>query len=425
MPQASSWNTAVPVRSCPVSRERNRLAPERAGGSKAPPAGSAHWNRMKPYRHWQPVAVVLSLAFSMACHSGKQASPASAAGAPRAMPVQVQPATVSTVYDTSDFIATLLSRNSATINSQVVGYIRNIHVKSGERVSAGQLLITIDPLKQQATVASQQAARAAQAATVANDRQNLQRMRALYQAQVASRQDLDNAESAYNAAKAQLDALDEQVREQQVQLQYYRIAAPRSGVVGDIPVHVGDLVQTNTLLTTVDQPGPLQAYVYVPADDAARLRMGLPVQVLNGAGAMLATGRIDFISPQVTAASQTVLVKATVPNDHGLLRNQQNVTARIVWGSHPGILVPVLQVGLINGRYFVFIAQPAQGGQFVARQVPVEVGQIQGNDYVIRSGLNPGDRVITSDTALLVSGMPVVPLSGAPPQSKTAAGQMG
>ncbi len=120
-----------------------------------------------------------------------------------------------------------------------------------------------------------------------------------------SKQDLDQAKSTLDAAQAQMDSLDAQVREQQVQLHYYKVVAPRSGIVGDIPVHVGDRVTTTTQLTTVDQPGSLEAYVYVPIEHSSQLKMNLPVQVLDSDGKVLADSRISFISPQVDNTTQT------------------------------------------------------------------------------------------------------------------------
>ena len=78
-----------------------------------------------------------------------------------------------------------------------------------------------------------------------------------------------------------MDALDAQVREQEVQLHYYKVVAPRAGIVGDIPVRVGDRVTTSTQLTTVDQPGSLEAYVYVPIERSSQLKTNLPVQILD------------------------------------------------------------------------------------------------------------------------------------------------
>ncbi len=246
------------------------------------------------------------------------------------------------IPETTEYLATLKSRHSTTVNPQVEGQITKIFVKSGDRVAAGKPLIQIDPLKQEATVGSQEAARAAQVANVAYAKQQLDRSKKLFEAGIVPRQDLDQAQSAYDSAEKQLESLESQLQEQQVQLHYYSVVAPTDGIVGDIPVRVGDRVTTATMLTTVDQPGSLEAYISVPVENASKLRMGLPVQLLDPSGKDMGETQVDFISSQADAATQSILVKATVSNPKDELRTLQFARARIVWGTHEGTTIPIL-----------------------------------------------------------------------------------
>lgn len=376
------------------------------------------------------LAGLLLAGLALAGCGGKKAP----ARGPQAMPVYVLPAQQSTVNASSSFVATLQSRQAATIMPQITGNLTRILVRSGEHVRAGQLLMVINPQQQLATVASGKSAVAAQQATTNYDLEEYQRYQALYKAQVASLEQLSQMQSTYQAAKSQLASLQAQVREQEAQLQYYHITAPRAGVIGDIPVHVGDLVTNTTMLTTLTQTGPLHVYIYVPVEQASRLRMGLPIQLVNGQEKVVASSSINFIAPQVTSGSQTVLVKGTVPDQSGALRNLQYVTAEIVWGRHPAVLVPVLDVAAINGRYFVFLAvkNPKAPRGFIAQEVPVAIGPIHQNSYEVTSGIQPGQMIITSDLQFLVSGMPVIPMPPRMPggaagagRSASAAGQSG
>src|SRR5882762_8432295 len=222
-----------------------------------------------------PGALLPVLVFTTACGDSKQAK----AAAPQAMPVKVQTAKSQKVDDTTDYVATLKSRDSALVMPQVEGIITHIFVRSGERVAAGAPLMQIDPAKQQATVRSQEEARAAQLAQVKWAKQNYDRISGLANAGVVSKQELDQARATLDAAEAQLHSLEAQVSEQQVQLHYYKVVAPRAGIVGDVPVRVGDRVLTTTTLTTVDRPGTLEAYIYVPIEKSAQLKMNLPVQI--------------------------------------------------------------------------------------------------------------------------------------------------
>ena len=331
------------------------------------------------------------------------------AGGPHAMPVKVLEAKAVPVNDASEYVATLKSRDSAMIMPQVEGQITQIFVHSGDRVSEGSALMEIDPLKQQATVRSLESARSAQRAQLALAKQQYQRAEGLSSAGVVSKQDLDQAKATMDAAQAQMDSLEAQVREQEVQLHYYKVVAPRTGIVGDIPVRVGDRVTTQTQLTTVDQPGSLEAYVYVPVERSSQLKMNLPVQVLDSNGKVLADTRVSFISPQVDNTTQTVLVKARIANGNDALRQSQFIRARIIWGTHHSPEVPILAVSRLAGQYFAFVAEPQSGGAFVARQRPLTIGLTVGNDFEVREGLKPGDKVIVSGTQFLLDGMPVIP----------------
>jgi len=350
------------------------------------------------------LALLGILALAGGC--GKTSAGDPAGSAPQAMPVHVKIAQAEQVAETTEYLSVLKSRHSATIQPHVEGYITKIYVKAGEHVTAGTPLIQIDPLKQLAAVSGQEAARAAQEANVRYAQIQLDRARKLFAAGVVPKADVDNAQTTYDAAVAQLKALSDQVNQQQVELHYYRVAAPMDGIVGDIPVHMGDRVGVTTLLTTVDEPGPLEAYIYVPADRARNLKLGLTVQLADDAGIKIADTRITFLSPQVDTETQTVLAKATVESPRGL-RVAQQVRAQVVWSSHEGTVIPVLAVTRISGQFFAFLAVK-EGNGTVARQRLLKLGDTLGNDYVVLEGLKPGDHIIVSGLQFLQDGMPVM-----------------
>ena len=349
--------------------------------------------------------LLCALLCTAACGNGKAAK----ADAPQAMPVKVQTAKAQKVDDATDYVATLKSRDSAVVMPQVEGIITQIFVHSGEHVASGAPLMQIDPAKQQATVKSQESATAAQLAQVKWAQQNFDRVSGLANAGVVSKQELDQARATLDAAQAQLHSLDAQVSEQQVQLHYYRVVAPRAGIVGDVPVRVGDRVVTTTVLTTVDRPGSLEAYIYISIEKSAQLKMNLPVQIVDGSGNLLSSSRVTFISPEVDNSTQSVLVKAEIANANESLRTAQFIRARVVWGNQERPVVPVVAVSRIGGLYFAFVAEPDQKGGYVVHQKPLQIGQIVGNDYVVLDGIKPGDKVVVSGTQFLIDGVPVIP----------------
>jgi RND family efflux transporter MFP subunit len=337
----------------------------------------------------------------------------------RAVPVQVQIATAVKIPETTEYLSLLKSRHSAVINPQVEGLITKIFVKSGERVAAGTPLLQIDPLRQEAVLNSQEASRAAQEANVRYAKISLERAQKLFDTGVISKQEMDNAQTGYDAAVSQLKAIDGQVRQQRVQLHYYSVTSPMDGIIGDIPVRMGDRVTVSTLLTTVDEPGALEAYIYVPAERARNLKVGLPVRLLDTAGNSTGDTRITFVSPQVDTETQSVLAKAMIENSQGKLRIAQQVRAQITWGTHEGPVIPVLAVQRINGQSFAFVSVKEAKGT-VARQKTLKLGDTIGNDFAVLEGLKPGDHIIVSGTQFLQDGMAVTEQAASDSKGTTA-----
>src|SRR6476469_7547056 len=329
---------------------------------------------------------------------------------PQAFPVKVITAQAETVPLSTDYLATLRSLNAATLQPLVDGDITKIFVNSGDRVAAGAPILEIDPRKQEATVNNQEAGLKSKQAVMQQAATDLDRKKKLYAVGVIVKADLDQAQNTYDAAKADADALQAGIREQQMQLHYYTVRAPASGVVGDIPVHVGDHVSAQTMLTTVDKGGALEAYLYVPAEKSTALKMGMPVDLMDDQGKPLTRTKISFISPHVDTDSQTLLVKTQVLNTDMKFRSAQQIHARVVWSERKATVIPITAVTRLSGKLFAFVAE-GNGQQAVARQRVIQVGDLVGNDYVVLDGINPGDKIIITSVQMLADGMPVLPQS--------------
>ena len=349
--------------------------------------------------------------------AGCKQKPAAPAGAGmQGMPVQTVAVTLAPVAQSSEYVATIKSRRSATVEPQVQGMLTQIRVMSGDRVKAGQVMMEIDPRLQIATVESARATERQKKAVYDYNVVEIERQRKLFEAGVTSRDAYDQARQAYDNAKADYESAVGLRKTQEEQLAYYTVRAPFEGVVGDVPVHVGDfvspLLSPAAVLTTVDENKDLEAYIYVPTERSGQVRQGLDVDLMDTNGKLLEKTKIDFLSPQVDSTLQGILVKAPVHATPEILRNAQMVKARVIWSTTPMAVIPVLAVTRQGGQSFVFVAQP-QNGNFMARQTAVTLGDTVGNNYSISSGLNVGDRVIVSSTQFLVNGMPVMPLPGA------------
>jgi RND family efflux transporter MFP subunit len=356
------------------------------------------------------VIVLTSIVFIAAFIGTGCGSTEAKAPAPQPLPVKVETINLAPVPKSDEYVATIKSRRSASIQPQVDGTLTRIMVKSGDRVRAGQVLMTIDPLKQQATVDTQRSTVEQKKAIFDYSQRELERQKGLYEPGVTSKQNYDYAMQEFENSKADWNSAKAALATQERQLAYYHLTAPFDGIIGDVPVHIGDYVSPQTLLTTVDKNTELEAYIYIPTERASEIRPGLPVQIVTSSGELIEKTKIDFISQQVDNALQGVLVKAPVHAPLDRFRNSQLVKARVVWSTSPAPTVPVLAVTRIGGQSFVYLATSSANGS-VAKQRAVSLGDTIGNDYAVSDGLKAGDKVIVSGTQLLVDGMPVRPLS--------------
>ena len=349
---------------------------------------------------------------------GQQQGPG---GAPPPMPVEIVALAAKPVEQTTEYVATLKSRRSSTIQPEVEGFLTRIAVRSGEQVAQGALLFEIDSAPEQAALGSLQSMRPMRESDVEFAQQQVARNKTLLSAGAISQREVEQFEAQLRAAEAQLKTLDEQIRQQRSQLNYYRVTSPIAGTVGDLPVNTGDRVTRSTVLTTVDENDVLEVYLNVPVQQAPQLKLGLPVRIVDDQGKLLATNRITFVSPNVDTSTQSVLAKAQLVEGVGQFRSDQFVRARVVWSTAPGLTIPVTAVTRINAQFFAFVAEK-NGQGMVAKLKPVQLGEIIGNEYVIQSGLQVGEQLIVSGLQKIRDGSPVMPAppAGAAPAAPKA-----
>lgn len=362
-------------------------------------------------------SAVVVAALAVACGSGDGGAPGPPDGG-MAVPVGMTTLEAAPVEQVTEFVGSVKSRRSATIQPQVEGFLTGILVKSGDRVSRGTPLFEVDSSTQQATVANLRSQRAAREADAVLGRQQAKRAKALLDVGATSQQEYEQAVAQLAAAEAQLKAFDDQIGQQENELAYYRVVSLTVGVVGDVPVRVGDRVTRSTVLTTVDDNAGLELYINVPVQQAPQLRVGLPVRILDEAGETIAAERLNFVSASVDEGTQTVLAKAPLARRAAQFRSDQFIRASIVWSEAPAITIPLVAVIRVSGQHFVYVAEPADG-KLVAKQRAVTLGPIIGSDYVVREGVAAGDRLIVSGVQKIGDGAPVqeakeTPARGAP-----------
>ncbi|OKH49702.1 efflux transporter periplasmic adaptor subunit [Calothrix sp. HK-06] len=400
------------------------------------------------------VATLMVTVLMSAC---KKADPTANAQSPPPSPVKVQKVGTGTVEESSDFVGSLEAQQKVTLQPQTQGRIEAIYVSSGQRVQEGTKIVSLSLDQTQANVASSRASLSAAQAALATAQAQLQQAEAqrtkaasnvqLQRVQFNSTQQLvtqgaqarlqlDVARNNLQTAIADLQALDKQVaaaraaiREAQanvrssqaqiaaaqVNVNFKQVVAPITGVVGTFPVKVGDYVSTGQTITTLTQNDALDLNLSIPSNRFNQLRVGIPVELIDPTSQQrIGKGYVNYISPNVDVNQQSILSKARFSNSQGRLRDGQYVQARVIWNRQPGILIPTVAVTRIGGQSFVFVTEnktvngkPTQ----IVHQRLVRLGDIQGSNYQVTSGLQGGETIVTSGILKLREGAPIQPQS--------------
>lgn len=255
---------------------------------------------------------------------------------------------------------------------------------------------------------------AAAEARVEGAQRDLERRIQSLTAQINQQRERIKAQEAMVASSgAQVQQAQATAVEQQVELQFYEIKAPISGIVAELLVKEGDYVDSQTVLTSIRQNDQLEVKINIPVLDISRLRVGTPIEILNQeTGELIGVSRVSFISPDTGTNTQTTLVKAIYNNQGNKLRTDQQVRTRVIWDEKPGLTIPTTAVMRIGAQSFVFTVEntttPEGTTALVAKQQPVKLGSLQGQTYEVLSGLKATDQIVTSGVIKLRNGSPVV-----------------
>ncbi len=335
-------------------------------------------------------------------------------GRPAAPPLSVNTETVSASPFSSsvDTISTLEAVEEVQLSSQVDGRVRELRVSQGKAVRAGEMVLVLDQVQAGADVARLRA----QART---DQINAERYSFLAEQGAVSAEQRDQFRLRAVASREQLQASE-------ADLAFRTVRAPITGLVADLQVKVGDVVEANEPFTSIVRNDRLQARLEVPAIYAARVRPGQAVVLLDPQSeAVLARGRLGSVDPLIDGASQFLLAKAEFDNPGGRLLSGQRSLTRLLLEERSQLSVPFQAVTQQSGQAFVFVPgsladlerSPGQVDLEALRglppdsrfalQVPVQLGPLQNNRYPVLSGVAPGQAVITSKLISLRHGLPI------------------
>ncbi|WP_121119512.1 efflux RND transporter periplasmic adaptor subunit [Croceibacterium ferulae] len=336
---------------------------------------------------------------------------------PQAMPVQTITVSGRPLPEIIELPGRIEAVRVAEVRARVTGIIQRRLFEEGTTVRAGQPLFRIDPSELRAAQAQVEASLQRARATAANTAAVVDRYRPLVEQDAISRQEYDAAVAANRGARADVAQLQAQLRASSLQLGYTNVTAPISGRVGRAEVTEGAFVTQaeGTLLTRIEQMSPVWATIEQSAADVLRmrrmvdageLRLNNPVRaelILPDGSTYGVTGTVDFLGQSVTATTGTVQLRAEFANPEGLLLPGEFVRVRLTVGEMTnGISVPQGAVSVTPEGGSVFVAV---NGKAVAR--PVVLGEMINGQWLIESGLKPGDVVITNNLQKLRDGAPV------------------
>jgi membrane fusion protein (multidrug efflux system) len=374
------------------------------------------------------------LTLATAAISGCESKGASAtAGPPPAMPVSVVKAELKDVPVTGEWVGTLDGYVNAQIQPQANGYLVRQNYREGSQVEKGQVLFEIDPRPFEAALhqAEGQLGQAKAQLELANI--NVTRDTPLAEAHAIARSQLDNEIQQKAQAEAAVQTAQAAVDTAKLNLGFTQVRSLISGVAGQATTQVGNLVNTQSVLTSVSQLNPIKVYFsisdseYLALVNSARkgggnllqgnAKIPLSLTLANGE-AYPYKGHIDFVDRQLNAQTGAIRIAAAFPNPGNVLRPGQFGRVRAETETrHNAVLVPQAAITEFQGMQQVYTV----AANHTVHVNTVTLGPHLGNDQVIESGLNGGELVITDNLQKLGEGAPVSPQLA--PQSDAAASQ--
>lgn len=371
-------------------------------------------------------SVLLSFILLAACGKNEQANQATGAAMPP-LPVSVISAQPTTVPISIEAVAQTEGAKEVEIRPRVGGILLKKLFEEGAPVKAGQAMFLIDPVPFQIALAQAKAQLEQQKSRVEQTQREAQRLKNLLATNSISQRETDNAASDAALAEAALLQYQASVREAELNLSYTTVTSPISGMAGRFAFSEGALVSANSsLLTTVSQLSPIWVRFslseselasvggHVSADHSQQVEVIMP----NGQ-VYPQKGKINFSASTIDPQLGTQQLRATFDNQDKALLPGQFVRARVTTGQKEGVyLVPQTAVMTTDLGKFVFVADEKSQ----AKMKNITVGNWVGQDWVVLSGLNAGDRVIVDNLIKLRPGAPVAPHTAGEAPMNPAAG---
>lgn len=374
------------------------------------------------------VPAAATLAVVAACGGGETTSAAvgprggARGGQQGPVPVTVTTVARKTVPIQISAVGSAEAYSTVQVHAQITGQLESVNFKEGDDVRAGQVLFTLDKRPLQAALAQAQANLARDQAQAANARTQAQRYADLLSRGIATKEQVEQNTTNAAALDATVAADQAAIDNAKVQLQYATIASPISGRTGVLQVHAGNLVRAGdtTPLVTINQLTPIYVEFGIPEsmlDDFKRYTAAGTLQVKASppnATTPPATGKISFIDNQVDQTTGQVKIKGTFPNTDRQLWPGEFLNVVVTLTSQTdAVVVPSMAVQTGQQGQYVFVVKPDQTVELRT----ITVARTAGSDSVVKTGLTPGETVVTDGQLNLITGSRITVKNGSAPRA--------
>jgi len=320
----------------------------------------------------------------------------------------------------SSFPATIKGVQDVQICPKVQGFIRQINVKEGQTVGAGQVLFVLDNVTYQAQVRQSEASVNTAQASFNTAKLSLENSQKLHESGVIGDFELQSATNSYESAKAGLAQAQAGLASAKEMLSFCYVKSPAAGVVGTLPYKVGTLVNTASVLTTVSNNSSMEVYFSLTEKDALAMSQtaggqNAAISALPNVQLQLADGtiynhdgKVTKMSGVIDASTGSVQVIALFPNPERVLKSGGSGAIIIPKSNSEAIIIPQSCVSEVQNKKFVYIL----GKDNKVKYTEIKVDpQNDGNNYIVTDGLKVGDKYITNGITKLSDGMEIVPIT--------------
>jgi membrane fusion protein (multidrug efflux system) len=375
-------------------------------------SGELHQDKGRQWLFAIGTVAVLTMLNGCGKNDGTAGGPGGPGGGMPPMPVTVIEVNPQQVPITIEEVGQSEGSKDVEIRARVSGILTKQRYTEGDTVKEGATLFTIDRAPYEIALAQARAALEQSKANLEKAQREAKRLKPLVAEKAVSQQDLDDANTNLQTAQAAVLVGKAQVREAQLNLSYTTVTAPITGVTDRAQYSEGTLVTpgaATSLMTTMHIIDPIWVRFAFSEDEAQKMRQAgskATVKLILPDGSTYAeTGKLNYTASTVNTTTGMVSMRASFPNPKSILLPGQFVRVRVTIGEREAYLVPQAALSQTDKGHMLFTVT---ADNTVAPQ-PVETDGWSGNDWVVTSGLKPGDKIIIDNLMKLRPGAPVMP----------------